>query len=214
MLRVYSFPASLYCAKTRIVLRHKGLDWAEVPPPGGYGSDEYKTVVPSGNLPALVDGDLVIADSEAIAEYLEERYPDPPMLPTGIEDRALVRQLCRFHDTRLEPALRGMFPYMPGRAVPEPGYLERQADAISARLAQLAQILMPPETPGPMLSDCGYPPTFAWIDALGDAMGFSVTWPEPVAAYRARLAQMPAVAAELEAYLPAVTAFLEGLRKP
>ena len=81
MLAIYSVPISLYCAKLRIVLRHKKLEWNEQAPPGGYGSDEYKTVVASGNLPALVDGSLVIADSEAIAEYLEEKYPVPAMLP-------------------------------------------------------------------------------------------------------------------------------------
>ena len=70
MLSVYAIPVSLYCAKLRILLRHKGLEWEEVPPPGGYGSDEYKRVAPSGNLPALRDGDLLLGDSEAIAEYL------------------------------------------------------------------------------------------------------------------------------------------------
>ena len=48
MLKVYAIPVSLYCAKLRIVLRHKGLAWEEVPPPGGYGSEDYKQVVPSG----------------------------------------------------------------------------------------------------------------------------------------------------------------------
>ncbi len=68
MLTVYTVPISLYCAKLRIVLRHKQLEWNEQTPPGGYGSNEYKTIVVSGNLPALVDGSLLIADSEAIAE--------------------------------------------------------------------------------------------------------------------------------------------------
>ena len=54
MLKLYSIPMSLYCAKTRVLLRHKGLEFEEMPPPGGYGSDEYKTYVPSGNLPALL----------------------------------------------------------------------------------------------------------------------------------------------------------------
>ena len=47
MLTVYTVPISLYCAKLRIVLRHKQLEWNEQMPPGGYGSDEYKTVVVS-----------------------------------------------------------------------------------------------------------------------------------------------------------------------
>ena len=81
MLTIYAIPISLYCAKLRILLRHKKIQWQELPPPGGYGSAEYKSIVPSGNLPALVDGSLLLADSEAIAEYLNEKYPNPPMLP-------------------------------------------------------------------------------------------------------------------------------------
>ena len=61
MLKVYAVPISLYCAKLRILLRHKSLDWQEELPPGGYGSAAYREVVPSGNLPALVDGALLIA---------------------------------------------------------------------------------------------------------------------------------------------------------
>ena len=81
MLTIYAIAPSLYCAKLRILLRHKQLAWEEVPPPGGYGSDQYKRLIASGNLPALVDGSLTLADSEAIAEYLNELHPDPAMLP-------------------------------------------------------------------------------------------------------------------------------------
>ena len=81
MLTLYAIPISLYCAKLRIVLRHKQLAWEEVPPPGGYGSDEYKALVPAGSLPALAHDGLLISDSETIAEYLDEAFPDPPMLP-------------------------------------------------------------------------------------------------------------------------------------
>jgi glutathione S-transferase/maleylpyruvate isomerase len=47
MLRIYAIPVSLYCAKLRILLRHKGLTWEEVPPPGGFGSAEYRATVPA-----------------------------------------------------------------------------------------------------------------------------------------------------------------------
>lgn len=210
MLRVYAIPVSLYCAKLRILLRHKGLEWEEIPPPGGYGSDDYKTIVPSGNLPAVVDGDLLIADSEAIAEYLEEKFPDPPMLPANIGQRAKVRELSRFHDTRLEPAVRALFPYLPGRTAPPEGFLDRQSEKISARLGQLSRMLPGPSANGPMLSDCGFPITFAWLDALARRLGFTVDWPGGVEDYRNRVANMPPVAEELADYAPKLSAFLDG----
>jgi glutathione S-transferase/maleylpyruvate isomerase len=82
MLTIYSVPVATYCAKLRITMRHKGLAWEELPPPGGYGSAEYKAIVPSGNLPAMVDEGFMLADSEAIAEYLNEAYPDVRCCPT------------------------------------------------------------------------------------------------------------------------------------
>ena len=53
-----------------------------------------------GSLPALQVGEHIIADSEAIAEYLEESVPLPPALPTNLMQRAQVRALGRCHDTR------------------------------------------------------------------------------------------------------------------
>ncbi|SIO46074.1 Glutathione S-transferase, N-terminal domain [Octadecabacter temperatus] len=88
MLTIYAVPVSVYNAKLRILLRHKGVPFSEQPPPGGYGSAEYKSLVPSGNLPAMVHGDLILADSEAIAEYIEEAFPETPMLPDTIYLRA------------------------------------------------------------------------------------------------------------------------------
>lgn len=208
MLQIFSIPHSLYCAKLRILLRHKGLVWEEPPPPGGYGSDEYKTVVPSGNLPALVDGDLVIADSEAIAEYLEEVHPLPTMLPGAAAERAHARGLSRFHDTRLEPALRLLFPYLPGRASAPEGVLTAGADKVSERLAQLARMLGPEAGSVLTLGDCGYPITFAWLDGMAPRMGFEIEWPDEVVAYRQALVRHPSVADELADYVPKIEDFL------
>ena len=200
MLTVYTIPPSLYCAKLRILLRHKGLDWEEIPPPGGYGSDEYKTVVPSGNLPALVDGGLLLADSEAIAEYLDETYPDPPMLPADIAARARVRERSRFHDTRLEPELRKLFPHF-AQSQRDATVAERQSGALSARLEQFGRMLADaPPGDSLTLGDCGFPITFAWIDVLTPIMDLSIAWPAAVGDYRRHVARHAAVADELAAY--------------
>ena len=81
MLTLYATPESLYCAKLRIALRRKGLAWREVAPEGGCGSAGYRALVPAGTLPAIDDDGFVLAESEAIAEYLEETRPEPAMLP-------------------------------------------------------------------------------------------------------------------------------------
>ncbi|MDZ4094441.1 MAG: glutathione S-transferase family protein [Paracoccaceae bacterium] len=203
MLIHYAVAHSLYCAKLRIVLRAKGLEWHEQSPPGGAGSAAYRALVPSGNLPALADGDLVIADSEAIAEYLDEQYPLPPLMPKSPASRARMRERARFHDTRLEPTLRALFRHIaPDKR--DAALNARQSDALTERLAQLGQILNAAPDLAFGLGDCGYPVTFLWIDALTPALGLTPHYPARVIAYRDRLESVPAVAAELAAYRPAV----------
>lgn len=210
MLTIYTIPPSLYCAKLRILLRHKGLEWREIAPPGGYGSDEYKEIVPSGNLPALVDGDLLIADSEAIAEYLEERFPTPPMLEGDAAARARIRERGRFHDTRLEPLVRSTFGYLPGRQGPPEGWAKQKSADLSERLLQLGRLLDVGRLASNrlQLGDCGYPISFAWLDALSPVMDLDITWPRAVLAYRERIEQVPAVSHELANYQPKLTTFL------
>ena len=206
MLKIYSIPPSLYSAKLRILLRHKGLEWNEVLPPGGYGSDEYKQIVPTGNIPALIDGDLLLADTEAIAEYLNEKHPDPPMLPSDLGHRALARQLSRFHDTRLEPELRKLFAHVSPDAQ-DPALNAAQSQAINAKLAQIAQVL--PERMSAFgsqltLGDCGFPISQVWIDALAGALDMDIRWPGAFTDYLAAMQEHAAVHAELSEYRPII----------
>ena len=206
MLTIYSVPISLYCAKLRIILRHKKLEWNEQPPPGGYGSDEYKTIVASGNLPALVDGSLLIADSEAIAEYLEEKYPVPAMLPVESGDRAKVRELSRFHDTRLEPEIRKLFGNLSSEKR-DPQLNLDQAIEINTRLLQLSEISKSSPS-GLSLAHCGYPITFAWLDVLIPLLPLKIKWPQNILNWRKELEAFPAVAAELSNYCPKIEDWL------
>ena len=206
MIKLYSIPPSLYSAKTRLVLRAKGLEWTDVLPPGGYGSDEYKQIVPAGTLPAIDHDGFVLTESEAINEYLNEVWPDPAMLPADPRHRAQARALSRFHDTRLEPALRAIFPHVaPERR--DLAFVKTQTQLLEERLAQLARII----TPSPLLfgeqlslADCGYPISFLFIETLAGLMDFTIDWPSPVKAYREALQSDKTVAAEFESYRPAI----------
>ncbi|MEM9433126.1 MAG: glutathione S-transferase [Pseudomonadota bacterium] len=211
MLKIYWYPVSLYCAKLRITLRHKHLDWEEVPPPGGYGSAEYKALVPAGNLPALVDGDFLLSDSEAIAEYLNESFPEPPMLPGDIRLRAQARMRGRFHDTRFEPSIRAIFPYV-AASRREAAVLEDLGANVSIQLANVAQVLDANPLPDTMLwlCDTGFAVTFAWTRLFEERIGLPVTWPKTVLHYEDRLAAHEAVAAEMAAYRPDMLSWMEA----
>jgi glutathione S-transferase/maleylpyruvate isomerase len=210
MLTIYSVPVAVYCAKLRIMLRYKSIPFEQLPPPGGYGSDEYRAIVPSGNLPAMIHDGFMLSDSEAIAEYLEETFLDMPMLPNTVKLRAKAREFSRSHDTRLEPAVRAIYPQV--------AYLTRDADAvqiggltISKHLSSLALLLEknPLDTNKLWLCDCGFTLTFAWIRAFQDAVNLPVEWPQIVTDYETRLKEFEVVSSELEAYRPAMDAYLE-----
>ena len=215
MLKIYSDPVSLYCAKLRILMRHKGLSWEELPPPGGYGSDEYRAIVPSGNLPAMVHDEFMLADSEAIAEYLNEAFAPVPMLPTDLQLRAKVREKSRLHDTRLEPAIRTIYPYVAlenrnSEAIAQTGA------AINKSMSSL-DLLLSNEPLGRdqlWLCDCGFAVAFAWIKAFENAVALRVDWPDAVKAYDKRLRQFQAVEDELNAYQAAMDGYLKKAKPP
>jgi glutathione S-transferase/maleylpyruvate isomerase len=216
MLIHYASPVSLYCAKLRILLRHKQLEWQEVHPEGGYNAGSFRQLVPAGTMPAIVDGDMVLADSEAIAEYIEETHPQPAMLPCDVRARARCRERSRFHDTRLEPEVRKLFAHV-GVARADSDIVRAQSTALNQRFAELSRLLGADATldTGELtLGDCGFPICFAWIDAFTNAMGLALEWPQNLCDYRAQIETLAAVREELTAYAPAMDAWLKSKLDP
>ena len=212
MLRIYSTPESLYCSKLRILLQHKQAKWLEITPGGGCGSAQYRDMIPTGTMPALVDGDLVLADSEAIAEYLNERLPDPAMLPASLIARAKCRERSRFHDTRFEPEVRALFPHIgPGQIDSEVSTI--QSEKLSLRLQQLSRLLESDNTLEPgflSLGDCGFPISFAWLDAFTPVMGLEIEWPRGVRNYREQIHTHAAVSKVLTDCRPAIERWMRS----
>lgn len=212
MLTIYSTPESLYCAKLRILLRHKQAQWREIEPEGGCGSPGYRQLIPSGTMPALIDGGLVIADSEAISEYLNETIAEPAMLPVDPGARAKCRERSRFHDTRLEPEVRKLFPHV-APATRDTGIVSIQVETIGMRLQELSRLLAADDQLDLQilsLGDCGFPVCFAWIDAFAQVLGFELDWPDNLREYRRSIEAHTAVAIELEAYAPGMQRWLES----
>ncbi len=110
-MKLYSGPLSLFTAKVRIALDEKGLAVERVEV-GWSPRDRYlphhPDVVrlnPKRQVPVLVDGDVVVYDSTLVLEYLEDRYPEPPLFPRDPAGRARCRQLEAFGDELLFPPL-------------------------------------------------------------------------------------------------------------
>ena len=92
-LACYSDPADHYSHRVRIVLAEKGVSAEIISVEAGRQPPKLIEVNPSGSLPTLVDRDLALWESTVVMEYLDERYPHPPLLPVYPVARANSRLL-------------------------------------------------------------------------------------------------------------------------
>jgi glutathione S-transferase len=105
MPTLYDHPLSPYAQKVRIALREKGVAF-ELALPGGLGAGgaagEFAEANPRAEVPVLIDGESRIFDSTIILEYIEDKWPSPPLLPAGAAERARVRMIEEVMDTHYE----------------------------------------------------------------------------------------------------------------
>lgn len=92
---------SPYVRKVLACLEIKGIAYEVDPITPFFGNDAFRRLSPLRRIPVLIDGDLVLTDSTVIAEYIEERFPDPPLLPSDPQYRARARWLEEYADSRL-----------------------------------------------------------------------------------------------------------------
>lgn len=111
-MKLYQGNLSPFAARVRMQVYAKSLEGKEIEilsPPGGTGSVEYKSINPTGKIPALDTGTRVLPESEVICEYLEDRFPTPALRPESADDRAQVRLLSRFVDLYLYPRMSPLY---------------------------------------------------------------------------------------------------------
>ncbi|HEY6419706.1 MAG TPA: glutathione S-transferase family protein [Candidatus Binataceae bacterium] len=108
MIKLYDFLACPYGQKVRIVLAEKGLtfDLFQVDLiHGEHRKPDFLRLNPFGRVPVLVDEDITVYDSTVINEYLEDEYPEPPVLPAvgSSAMRSRARSFEDFADTSFTP---------------------------------------------------------------------------------------------------------------
>jgi glutathione S-transferase len=98
MLELYQFELSQFSEKVRLILDFKGLSYRKIEVVPGVGQLDILRMTGQRQLPVLKDGNNVVADSTAIALYLERTYPDRPILPSDPAQRALCLMLEEWAD--------------------------------------------------------------------------------------------------------------------
>ena len=102
---LYEHPLSSYAQKVKIALREKKLAFdLELPETFGTGREDgpFAAANPRGEVPVLIDGDLRLFESTVILEYIEERWPEPALLPRDPAARAQARLTEEVCDSQYE----------------------------------------------------------------------------------------------------------------
>jgi glutathione S-transferase len=121
VVTLYQFEISPFCDKVRRVLHFKGVEYEVREVPVLDASLGYRRVNPTGKVPTLEHDGRRIGDSTEIARYLEERFPEPPLVPHHPAERALCHLLEDWADESLyfyEVRLRFGEPHNVERWVP------------------------------------------------------------------------------------------------
>ncbi len=111
MLSVYEHPLSPYAQKVKISLREKGIPFELKYPEGigaGTSGGEFASANPRAEVPVLIDGETRLFDSTIILEYIEDKWPEPAMLPSTPAERARVRMIEEIMDTHFEAITWGL----------------------------------------------------------------------------------------------------------
>lgn len=114
MLKLCGFRISNYHNKVRIALLEKGVAFEEDENVRPSQKDEYVAKSPLGKVPYLEVGGTRLRESSAILEYLEDAYPQMPLLPKDPIERARVRELVIFIELHLELVARRMYGMLAG----------------------------------------------------------------------------------------------------
>ncbi len=197
-MKLYNANLSNFASKCRLAIYEKNAKIDIVPIPGGdLKSPEYLKIYPMGRTPALEHDGEIIGESEVINEFLEESFPNPPLLPKEPKTRARVRGVSRFHDLYLEPPLRALFPQASAKEKDQKLIAEKLAE-LNLRLDQLELML----SRGPYaignaftFADCALAPTFFFANLMLPMLGskpFTEDRPK-LAAWWSQVQKRPAV---------------------
>jgi glutathione S-transferase len=144
-MKLYWHPFSLFPRRVRVAVREKEIGCEEVIvdlPGGALHGPEFRRLNPFAQVPVLEDGDLVIYESLAILEYLEERHPAPALLPSAAGERAQARQLMLAAGDYLAPPFKRWLSRMfQPEAIWNRDDQEAARDEIAAHLDVLEDIL-------------------------------------------------------------------------
>jgi glutathione S-transferase len=153
VLELYQFELSQYSEKVRLILDYKELDYQKIEVTPGIGQLELFRLSGQRQVPVLKDGDTVIADSTEIAFYLDQKYPDKPIIPSDPLERGQCLLIEEWADESI--GLKGRKALV--------GALNQNQNFRTS--------ILPPNTPDFLKNLVSAVPS-EWLDILGTGVGF------------------------------------------
>ena len=105
-IKLYDFPSSPNCQRVKVVLEEKKIPYEIIPVNlrnKEQKKPEFLKLNPNGKVPVIIDGETVLYESRIINEYLEDQYPESPLMPKAPARRAKIRLLMDYALTNLIP---------------------------------------------------------------------------------------------------------------
>ena len=183
-LTLYTAARCPYAARARIALAEKGVDCEMVEIDLADRPVWLYEKNPAGRVPVLEEDDSPLPESAVIMEFLDERYPEPPLLPADPADRAHVRLLIFRDDEFTDP----YYAFRRGEGFEEFDKALRRFDATLAEQPYLAGAEY-------SLADIAFVP---WVLRARDMLDVDFGPYPALAAWLERLEKRPAIAAEVE----------------
>jgi glutathione S-transferase len=114
MMKLIGDALSPFAARVIIAARYKQIELEVIPATGAMRTAEYLARNPIGKVPVLLDGELVLPESEVIVSYLEDRVPTPSLYPGNAAQRANARLIARLIDAYSVPSFGPFLQNDPG----------------------------------------------------------------------------------------------------
>lgn len=147
MIRLFHVPLSPHCRKVRLSLAEKKLDVELVEERYWEKDTDFLRRNPAGKVPVLKMDGRNMAESSAICEYIEEKHPEPPLLPKSAADRYEVRRLVSWFDDKFHTEVTSKLLYervnkkVMGQGYPDSKNVKAGAKAIKYHLDYMAWLL-------------------------------------------------------------------------
>ena len=147
MIRLFHVPLSPFCRKVRLSLAEKKLEVELVEEKYWEPDPDFLRRNPAGKVPVLKMDGRTLAESAAICEYIEERHPEPPLMPKTPEGRFEVRRLVSWFDDKFQHEVTSKLLYervnkkVMGRGYPDSKNVQAGARAIKYHLDYMEWLL-------------------------------------------------------------------------